>query len=113
MTGTIQVTTTGPGVQYLYTILSQNPVNESLPIGTPFYYCDQLIINDDLIDGNITMSMTFPSSIDLSMVQLHMFAFNMSGTSMWDEAPSEYYDTVIYNYLTNSIIVETPPWGSY
>ncbi|MFX1597007.1 MAG: hypothetical protein ACFFBK_13195, partial [Promethearchaeota archaeon] len=106
---TFQITTSGPGASYLYAMLSQNPVNESIPIGTPLFYFDQLIINSILIIGNMTMTITFPSSIDLSAGDLHFFAWNISGTSQWEEAPQEFYDSIIYNYVTNSIIVETPP----
>ncbi|MFX1371937.1 MAG: hypothetical protein ACFFCE_08760 [Promethearchaeota archaeon] len=112
ITMTIQATTTSPDVEYVYALLSENPVNISLPEGTPLYYMDQLIVNDDSIVGNITMTLTFPSSINLSLVPLHMYGYNMSGTNEWDEVPSEFSDTVIYNYLTNSILIEMPPWGS-
>ena len=50
----------GPGAEYHYALLSHNPVNESLPIGTPLYYIDQLLIKNSFITGNITMTITFP-----------------------------------------------------
>jgi len=109
ITSTVTVTTSGPGVEYIFAGLSHNPVNESLPIGTPLWYFDQLIINSSLITGNITMTITFPWSIDLSMVDLHLFAWDMGGTLEWTEPPPEVYDAIIYNYITNSITIENPP----
>ncbi len=109
ITSTVTVTTSGSGVEYIFAVLSHNPVNESLPIGTPLWYFDQLIINSSLITGNITMTVTFPWSIDLSMVDLHFFAWDMGGTLEWTEPSPEVYDAIIYNYVTNSIIIENPP----
>lgn len=98
-----------PGAEYLYAFLAQNPVNESLPIGTPLYYLDQLFIHSDYISGEMTMTITFPLSINLSLVQLHFYGWNMSGTSEWDEVPSEFYDSVIYDYSNNRIIALFSP----
>ncbi len=103
----------GASPEYIYNFLSMNPVNVSVPEGTALAYFDQLITYYALIDGNITMTMTLPSSIDLLENDIFFFAFNMSGTLEWDEAPPEFYDTIIYDYGTNSFTIETPawPWG--
>jgi len=103
----------GASPEYIYNFLSMNPVNVSVPEGTALAYFDQLITYYALIDGNITMTMTLPSSIDLNNIELRFYAYNMSGTLEWDEAPPEFYSTIIYDYGTNSFTIETPawPWG--
>ena len=115
MTVTVEldVSIGGATPEYIYNFLSMNPVNVSVPEGTALAYFDQLITNWDLVDGNITMTMTLPSSIDLNDIELQFYAYNMSGTLEWDEAPSEFYDAIIYDYSTNSFTIETPawPWG--
>ena len=111
--GTVEfnVTIGGPDVEYIYNFLSMNPVNVSVPKGTALAYFDQLIINYGLITSNITMTITFPSSIDLLENDIFFFAFNMSGSEEWDEAPQELYDAIVYNYTTNSLSLETTTWG--
>ena len=111
--GTVEfnVTIGGPNVEYIYNFLSMNPVNVSVPKGTALAYFDQLIINYGLITSNITMTITFPSSIDLLENDIFFFAFNMSGSEEWDEAPQELYDAIVYNYTTNSLSLETTTWG--
>ncbi len=115
MTVTVEldVSIGGATPEYIYNFLSMNPVNVSLPEGTPLAYFDQLITHYALIDGNITMTMTLPSSIDLNNIELRFYAYNMSGTLEWDEVPPDFYVTIIYNYSTNSFTIETPawPWG--
>jgi hypothetical protein len=101
----------GPGVEYIYAQLPYNPVNISLPNGTALAYFDQLIINNMLVDGNISMTITLPSSLDLNDIEVFFFAYNMSGTEEWDEAPPEVYNAIIYDYGANSLTLEVPAWG--
>ena len=35
----------------------------------------------------------------------------MSGTEEWDEVPQDFYDTIVYNYITNSLTLESTVWG--
>lgn len=107
----LNVSIGGPTPQYIYSVIPFNPVNITLPNGTALVFFDQLITNYGLIDGNITFTITFPSSIDLSQTKLFFFAFNMSGTNQWDSPPPEFYDAIIYDYGSNSIIFEVEPWG--
>ncbi|MFX1321604.1 MAG: hypothetical protein ACFFAQ_08170 [Promethearchaeota archaeon] len=101
----------GPGVEYIYNFLPYNPVNASLPNGTALAYFDQLIVNNGLIVGNLTMTITFPSSLDLHDIAPLFFAYNMSGTLEWDPAPPDFYASIIYDYGTNSITIEMEAWG--
>ncbi|MFX0043355.1 MAG: hypothetical protein ACFE8L_10620 [Candidatus Hodarchaeota archaeon] len=106
------VTIGGPGIEYIYNYFPMNPVNVSLPKGTPLGYFDQLIINYGLIQpNNITMTFTFPISIDLAENDIFFFGFNMSGTYEWDEAPPEFYDTIVYNYVANSLTLNSTAFG--
>ena len=106
------VTIGGPGIEYIYNFLPYNPINVSVPKGTPLAYFDQLIINYGLIQpNNITMTMTLPLSIDLQENDIFFFAFNMSGTNEWNEAPPELYDTIVYNYIANSLTLNTTAFG--
>jgi len=107
----INVAVGGPGAEFIYNFLPFNPTNVTLPVGTELAFFDQLFVNYGLITGNITMTITLPLSIDLSVIAVHFFAFNMSGTETWDEAPPDFYSTIIYNYETNSFTLETPAWG--
>ncbi|MFX0043356.1 MAG: hypothetical protein ACFE8L_10625, partial [Candidatus Hodarchaeota archaeon] len=113
VTVNLNVSIGGPAPEYIYNFLPYNPVNVSVPEGTPLAYFDQLITNWVLIDGNITMTMTLPPSIDLNEIELRFYAYNMSGTLEWDEAPPEIYNQIIYDYGSNSFTIETPafPWG--
>ncbi len=108
----IQVGGTGTGAALIYNYFPMNPVNVSLPSGTPIVYFDQLLANYSLITGNMTMIITLPLSIDLDDIELIFIAFNMSGTDQWDEAPPEFYDYVIYDYGSNSITIEITVWES-
>ncbi|MFX1314090.1 MAG: hypothetical protein ACFFHD_16000, partial [Promethearchaeota archaeon] len=110
VTVNLNVSVGGPTPDYIYNFLPYNPVNVSVPEGTPLAYFDQLITNWMLINGNITMTMTLPPSIDLNDIELRFYAFNMSGTLQWDEAPPEIYNQITYDYGTNSFTIETPPW---
>ena len=85
-------------------------MNSSLPNGIGLIFFDQLITQYGLIDGNITIIITF-TSIFLSQVELFFFGFNMSGTNGWDEAPPEFYDTIVYDYDANSITLKIEAWG--
>lgn len=106
-----EVAVGGPGVEYIYNYLPYNPVNVSLPNGTALAFFDQLIVNNYLIVGNLTMTVTFPSSLDLHDISPLFFAYNMSGTLEWNEAPPEFYATIIYDYGTNSITFQMEAWG--
>ena len=107
----LNVSVGAPNPEYIYSVLPFNPANSTLPNGTALVFFDQLITHYGLISGNITFTITFPSSIDLNQVELIFFAFNMSGTEQWDQPPPEFYDAIIYDYSTNSITFEVQPWG--
>ncbi|MFX1597205.1 MAG: hypothetical protein ACFFBK_14200, partial [Promethearchaeota archaeon] len=82
-----------------------------LPNGTAFAFFDQLIENRAFISGNITMTIRFPSSIDISEILFFFYAFNMSGTNEWDSPPPEFYlNSVTYNFVENAIIIEMEAW---
>lgn len=99
------------GAALISNFFPMNPVNESLPQGVAFAFFDQLLINHTLVTGNITMTITLPTSIVLNSVLFIFYAFNMSGTLKWDAAPPEFYQYgVSYNYLTNSITIEMPAY---
>ena len=110
VTVTMEMDVLGSGAAYISTFFPMNPINEPLPVGTAFAFFDQLMTNFSLISGNITMTITLPSTIDLSTVAFFFFAYNMSGTEEWDTPPPEFYlDSVTYNFVTNSITIEMPP----
>ena len=99
-----------PGSALIYNYFPMNPVNVSVPNGTPLAFFDQLLINWSYISTNITITITLPSSIDVDNIVLYLYAYNMSGTLDWDEAPPEFYDNyVTINSLTNSIIYKMEP----
>jgi len=107
----VDVGPTGAGAALIYNYFTMNPVNVSLPNGTAMAYFDQLFAHHSLISGNITMTITLPTSIDLSEMIFFFYAFNMSGTLEWDSPPPEFYiDSVTYNFLTNTITLEMPAW---
>ncbi|MBA7525464.1 hypothetical protein ES705_17615 [subsurface metagenome] len=100
-----------PEAALIYNYFTMNPVNVSLPNGTAMAYFDQLFAHHSLISGNITMTITLPTSIDLSEMIFFFYAFNMSGTLEWDSPPPEFYiDSVTYNFVTNTITIEMPAW---
>ncbi|MFW9829762.1 MAG: Loki-CTERM sorting domain-containing protein [Candidatus Thorarchaeota archaeon] len=106
------VTPLSPDVEYIYSMLPYNPINETLPEGTALVYFDQLTTNYIYIDGNLSMTITLPSSIDLSSITLYFFAWNITGTEEWIQPPPEFYDSIIYDYSSNSFTIQTPSWGS-
>ena len=108
---TIEIGGIGTGAALLYNYFPMNPVNVSIPSGTPIGYFDQLIANYSLVVGNITMTMTLPLSLDLNDIDLVFASYNMSGTLDWSEATPDFYDTLIYDYSNNSVTIETTPWG--
>ncbi len=100
-----------PEAALIYNYFTMNPVNVSLPNGTAMAYFDQLFVNHYLISGNITMTITLPTSIDLTEMIFFFYAYNMSGTHEWDSPPPEFYiDSVTYNFVLNTITIEMPAW---
>ncbi len=108
----VDVAVGGPSAALIYNYFPMNPTNVSITNGTAIVYFDQLFENYGLITGNITMTITLPSSIDVDDIIAIFGAFNMSGTNQWDEAPPEFYDYVIYDSATNSITIETGVWDT-
>lgn len=99
------------GAALIYNYFPMNPVNVSLPNGTAIAYFDQLFANYSAISGNVTMTITLPSSIDVNEMILFFYAFNMSGTYEWDPAPPDFYlNSVTFVNATNSIIIEMEPF---
>jgi len=99
------------GAALIYNYFTMNPVNVSLPVGTHLAYFDQLFANYTAIHGNITMTVTLPSSIDINKMLFFFYAFNMSGTLEWDAAPPDFYvDYVTFNNATNQIIIKMEPF---
>lgn len=101
----------GPTSEYIYSVLPFNPVNISLPNGTALVFFDQLITNYGQIDGNVTFTIVFPSTVDLSQTELFFFAYNVSGLEQWNLAPSEFLDNIVYDYDDNSITFPVEAWG--
>ncbi|MFW9999135.1 MAG: hypothetical protein ACFE88_03380 [Candidatus Hermodarchaeota archaeon] len=111
ITVNIEMYVNSPGGAYIATYYPMNPVNEPLPVGESFAFFDQLMTNFSSIVGNITMTIILPPSIDLSTIGFFFYAYNMSGSDKWDPAPPEFYLTsVTYNFASNSIIIEMPPF---
>ena len=107
----VPVGAAGAGAALIYNYFTINPVNVPIPNGTAFAFFDQLFENRGLISGNITLTITFPSSIDINEILFFFFAFNMSGTEEWDSPPPEFYlNSVTYNFASNSIIIEMEAW---
>ncbi|MHA2182412.1 MAG: Loki-CTERM sorting domain-containing protein, partial [Promethearchaeota archaeon] len=107
----VEVGPTGTGAAFIYNYFPMNPVNVSLPAGTPIAFFDQLYANYTLITNNITMTIVLPPSIDLDEMVFLFYAFNMSGALEWDAAPPEFYaNSVTYLNATNTIIIELEPF---
>jgi hypothetical protein len=103
----ISLNTTTSGADCIYAVLPLNPLGHPLPKGTELIYLDMKITDTLLIVGNITMTFTLPSTIDLSSTDIYFWAWNVSGLSQWDEPPPEFV-TITYDYNTNSITFEYP-----
>ncbi|MFX1374300.1 MAG: hypothetical protein ACFFA0_00670 [Promethearchaeota archaeon] len=107
----VEVGGAGAGAALIYNYFSMNPVNVSIPNGTALAYFDQLFTERSLIVGNITMTLTLPSSLDLDTMIFIFYAFNMSGTEQWDPAPPEFYlYSVTYNFAANTITINMEAW---
>ena len=98
----ISINVTSVPFQYYYAVFPFNPVTVPLPNGTALCYLDQIISHPSLVSGNLTMTITFPSSINLATTEVFLFAWNVSGLSTWEIAPPEVYEIDI---ATNSIMV--------
>ncbi|MFX1569986.1 MAG: hypothetical protein ACFFCV_16650 [Promethearchaeota archaeon] len=98
----VQVGSTTP--DFIYALLPYNPIGISLPNGTALLYLDHKITNYTVIDGNVTMTVQFPSSIHFSIDTIYFWVWNVSSTSQWI-LPTQ---TIIYNYGSNSITIEFP-----
>ncbi|MFW9822492.1 MAG: hypothetical protein ACFFE4_06135 [Candidatus Thorarchaeota archaeon] len=107
----VNIGPTGTGAALIYNYFDMNPVNVSLPTGTPIAYFDQLFANYTLISGNVTMTIVLPPSIDLDKMVFLFYAFNMSGMHDWEPAPPDFYvNSVTYLNATNTIIIEMEPF---
>ena len=98
----ISLNLTSAPFEYLYALFPFNPVNVPLPNGTALCYLDQITSHPSLVSGNITMTVTFPMSINLGTTDVYLFAWNVSGSSTWEIAPPESYEISLG---TNSIII--------
>ena len=67
----VQVGGTTP--DFIYALLPYNPINISLPSGTSLLFLDHKITNFTVIDGNVTLTVQFPSSIDLRIDLIYFF----------------------------------------
>jgi hypothetical protein len=95
--------------EHYYALFPLNPVYVPLPNGTALCFLDQIISHPSAVSGNITMSITFPSSINLATTEVYLFAWNISGLSTWEMAPPEAYEI---DLGTNSIIVSYIPFSA-
>ncbi|MHA2254352.1 MAG: hypothetical protein ACXAD7_28675, partial [Candidatus Kariarchaeaceae archaeon] len=108
---TAEITVSGPGAEFIYALNSLNPVPDDLPLGTALGYLDLKITNYTLLTANMTLIITFPSTVDLSTYYPYFWAWNMDGMNNWNGAPQEFYDAIIYDYTTNSVEFEIPMEG--
>jgi hypothetical protein len=92
---------------FLYAVLPHNPLDVAIPNGTALLYLEHKITDHAAVDGSITMTLQFPSSIQISQNQIFLYAFNISGTGEWDLAPPEYYlNSVTYDFFNNRMTFE-------
>ena len=97
-----------PGTDFIYALLDNNPIGVGLPEGDPLLFLEMKITDHALLAGNITITLTLPSTLDLDTLDIFFWAWNMSGLSQWDAPPPEWEQTVIYDYANNRIIFEFP-----
>ncbi|MHA2269918.1 MAG: Loki-CTERM sorting domain-containing protein [Promethearchaeota archaeon] len=111
ITVNIDVDINGTDAALIYNYFPMNPVNVSLPNGDALAYFDQMYLNYTQLNSNITMTIILPSSIDVSKMIFYFYAYNMSGSYNWDAAPPEFYvNSVTFDDVTNSIIIEMEPF---
>jgi hypothetical protein len=108
---TAEISVSGPGAKFIYALNSINPVDEAIPLGDILGYLDLKITNHSLMTENITLTINFPGYVDLNTYYPYFWAWNMGGMDKWDGAPQEFYDSVIYNYVANSVEFEIPMSG--
>ncbi|MFX1391924.1 MAG: hypothetical protein ACFE9Z_17805, partial [Promethearchaeota archaeon] len=103
ITLSINITTNSLGCELYYAILDINPTNESLPVGTPIFYGDLMINNHTLVEGNFTMEVQLPLTIDLNDVNLHLSGWypSMGG---WLTMDAEDMDEILYIYSINTVL---------
>ena len=99
---------------FIYALLPYNPVGVPLPNGTALLYLDHKITNHSLITTNITMTIDFPSSIDLSEIIVYIYSWNVTGSGEWELAPPEFYQhSVNYEVESNRMWFEIEVIGPY
>ncbi|MFX1500095.1 MAG: hypothetical protein ACFFDH_03925 [Promethearchaeota archaeon] len=104
ITLSINITTNSVGCELYYAILDINPTNESLPVGTPMFYGDMMINNHTLVEGNFTMEVHLPLTIDLNEIYLYLNGWfpSMGG---WQTMPAEDMDNIlVYIYSINTVL---------
>ena len=106
----IEVITDNDGIELLNAILDHNPINTSITNGTVLYYNDFLITNTTGLD-NLTFYIKFADTFDLDAYNLTFWAWNMSGNSEWEAAPSSATDMFVYDYADNSLTIVFPIGG--
>ena len=109
---TAEIIVSGSGAEFIYALNSFNPVDEDIPMGDTLGYLDLKITNHSLLTENITLIITFPTSVDLSIYYTYFWGWNMDGTNQWNGAPQEFYDACIYDYTDNSLTIIFPVGGS-
>ncbi|MFX0028003.1 MAG: hypothetical protein ACFE8B_02245 [Candidatus Hermodarchaeota archaeon] len=99
---------------FIYAVLPHNPIGIPLPNGTALLYLDHKITDHSAVVGNVTMTLQFPSSIQISENFIYLYAFNVSGTGEWDLAPPEYYlYGVTYDLANNRMTFQIQIAGPY
>ncbi|MFX1569984.1 MAG: hypothetical protein ACFFCV_16640 [Promethearchaeota archaeon] len=110
----IEAGATAAAPDFIYALLPYNPLGISLPNGTVLFYMEHKLTGHSVIVGNITMTIQFPSSIQLSENYIYLYSFNMSGTGEWDLAPPEFYQySVTYDLVNNRMTFEIEVTGPY
>ncbi len=111
---TAEISVSAPGAQFIYALNAINPVNEPIPMGDDLFYLDIKITNHSLLTANISFDITIPSSIDLSTEYLYFFGWYKDSDTTnpeWGGVPQEFYDSIVYDYGTNSLTLEIPMEG--
>ncbi len=112
---TAEISVFAPGADFIYALNSINPVNEPIPMGDEIFYLDIKITNHSLLTENITLEITIPSYIDLITEYLYFYGWYMGGGMMtapqWYGTPQEFYDSIVYDYPANSLVLEIPNTG--
>jgi hypothetical protein len=106
-TFTADITTSGPGVEFLYSLFDMNPVNASIPTGTPLGYLELMYTNHSRVTS-CELTVDPPESINVGNIALWKWNETLF---VWEQIPTAELATMLTINTDGTITISLPDVG--